>query len=145
MKSLTLMIGACVVILLLGAVLAGIEAFLMTDQVEPYNVTTGAATTTTIPLTHDVFGDETLNISISSNVTEDAPVPQTYTAASNEVLISGLSENTTRRLTITYKVDALWYFPGVNLAARFWPVFIVLGVLGLVVAAVISAQRRGDE
>lgn len=146
MKSLTLMIGACVVILLLGAVLAGIEAFIMTDRVEPFNIITAVSqNTTTVTLHEDLFDDKTINVEIASNVTLDAAIPASYVSSSHQLLITGLLPNLSHRLTVTYKVDALWYFPAVGIAAKFWPIFIVLGVIGLIVAAIVEATRRGDD
>lgn len=146
MKALTLLIGAIIVILLLGATLGAINEFRSTDIEEPYNVSTGAnETTVDIELTQELFGDNTISATVTSNLTGDAPVSYSYESSTQTLTVAGLLESSSRRLTIDYKTDALWDYPGAGIATRMWPLFLVLGVIGLIIAAVIAAMRRGSE
>lgn len=146
MKALALIIGAAVVILLLGAVISAINDFQTTDVQEPYNITTGGGITTAdIILSQELFGDNTISATVTSNFTADAPVPSTYDSSTQTLTITGLVESESRRLTIDYKTDGLWNFPGAGVATRMWPIMLVLGVIGLIAGAVIVATRHGGD
>ncbi len=143
MKSLSLIIGAVCVILLLSGALAAINDFRATEVVEQYDVTTGAGVLSeNITLVHELFGDNTLSASIASDSTNDTPIAYSYTSATQVLLVTGLDAGQSRRLTITYDTDGLWDYPGASLTARMWPLMIGLGIIGLVAAAVIVAVRR---
>lgn len=145
MRSLALLVGAAVVILLLSGVLAAINEFRTTDIEEPYNVSTGSEETSVdIILVHELFGDNTISAAVTSNLTGDAPVASAYDSTTRELTVTGLQENNSRRLTIDYETDALTDYPAAGLVARMWPLMLGIGVIGLVVAAVISAVRRGE-
>jgi len=146
MKSLALMLGAAVVILLLGAVIFAVNDFQTTDVQEPYNITTGAnVTTTDIILTQELFGDNTISAEVTSNLTSDAPIPSEYDSTTQTLTVAGLVESESRRLTIDYKTDGLWNFPGAGIATRMWPVLLVLGVIGLIIGAIVAAVRHGGD
>ncbi len=145
MKSVLLLIGAGIIILLLPAILTGVNDFRMTDYEEPHVATTGGAVTTAdITLSQSLFGDHTYNASISSNITADAPIPSSYASATKILTVSGLQASQTRRLTITYKIDSLEDYYGAGIGARAWPIMLVLGVIGVIVGAVYNATRHGD-
>ena len=145
MKSLSLIIGAVIVILLLSGVLSAVNSFRSTEIEAAYDVTTDASTnTTSIILAHELFGDNTVSAVVASNITVDAPIPFSYTSSTKTLLVTGLEVSETRRLTIDYLTDGLWDYPGASLTARMWPLMIGLGIIGLVVAAVIAATRRGE-
>jgi len=145
MKSVLLLVGACIIILLLPAILGSVNDFRMTDYEEPHIVATGGAETTAdITLSQALFGDNTYNASITSNVTADAPIPSSYASATKVPTVSGLETSETRRLTITYKIDSLENYYGAGLGARVWPLMLVLGVIGVIVGAVYNATRHGD-
>ena len=142
MKSVVLLIGACIVILLLGAVMTGVNDFRMEDQVATYDVTTGGGVTTAdVTLTEALFGGETYNAAVSSNITGDTPLASAYVAGTKALTVSGLDASSTRRLTVTYKIDAQDAYPGAGLGASVIPVMIILGCIGLVAAAAYSAIR----
>ena len=145
MKSLSLIIGAVIVILLLSGVLSALNAFRSTDIEASYDVTTAAnVTTSSITLAHELFGDNTVSAEVTSNITTDAPIPYSYTASTKALLVTGLEASNTRRITIDYLTDGLWDYPGASLTARMWPVMIGLGIIGLIIAAVVAATRRGE-
>lgn len=145
MKAVGTIIGACLVILLLGAVITGILDFRSAEYTEPHNVTTaGGVTTANVTLVAELFNDELAYVTIVSNDTDDAAVPSTYTSATKVLLISGLAESTTRQLTVTYRYGQLSQYWAADLGARSWPLLIILGVIGVIVGAVISAYRARD-
>ena len=145
MKSALSIIAACLVILLLPATLYAINDFRMTDYEEGHNITTEAAeTTASVQLSQKLFNDDTSLVSASSNCTQDAPIPSSFVPATDILTITGLAEDTSRLLTLTYKIDALEDYMGAGIGARVWPIFLVLGVIGLVVSAVYSAMRHGE-
>jgi hypothetical protein len=145
MKVAALMISAVIVIMLLAAAITSIDDFRMTDQADPFNVTTGDnVTTATVTLSQELFGDETRNASVSSNLTSDAPIASSYDDDTQVLTITGLTASESRRLTITYSIDALTDYWGAGIAARMWPLILIIGVLAIVVGAVYAASHRGD-
>jgi len=145
MKSLMLLIGACIIILLLAAVVTGINDFRSTEYTEAHGLVTTAAgkTTANVTLTQDLFEDRTSEVvSVTSNITSDVPLVTTYTAATNYLHVSGLTADVSRTLTVVYKIGNLTDYYGVDLAARTVLTFMILGVIGLVAAAVYQATKR---
>lgn len=140
-----LMLGAIMIILLLSPVVTGIQDFRSTEYTEAHGVVTTAAAVTTanVTLTQDLFEDRTSEVvSITSNVTSDVPLVTSYTAATNYLYVSGLTAATTRTLTVVYHIANLADFYGIDLAARTIMTFIILGVIGIIAAAVYNATRR---
>ncbi len=134
-----------IIILLLGAMLAGLQAFRATTIDEPFNAGVAADNSTVVALSHSVLDDDTLNISLSSNITADAPVLSSYSASSRSLRVTGLDSGTAlRRLTVTYKSNQLGQFAPVDLAVKFWPLYYILGLLGVITAAVIHEFKHGD-
>ena len=145
MKAATNLIAAGIILLLLPAMILAIDQFRLADQVDPFVVTTGAAAnTTSVTLSQDLYGDETRNASVSSNVTGDAPVASSYVSSTNVLTISGLLADTSHYLTVTYKIDRLGDYFGAGAGARVVPVLLVLGVLCIVGGAGYQAFRRGE-
>jgi len=137
-----LIIGAVMVILLLGAAMTGIRDFRSSEYTELHNVTTGGGVTTaSVNITQDLFDSETSYATISSNVTTDAPIPSGYTPATNTLAISGLVASQLRQLTIVYRYGQLGDYFAADLGARTWPLFLVLGVIGVIAGAVYSAAK----
>jgi len=145
MKSVMLILGGCVVILLFSAVIAGVQDFRSTEYTQVSgNVTTNPGiTSANVTLVQDLFMDRNSEVeSIVSSNTLDVPLVSTYTAASNRLLVTGLAESNTRNLTIVYNIANLADFWAVDLASRTLPLFIVLGVIGVVAASVYVATQR---
>jgi len=139
MKSVVALIGVGVVILMLGAIMLALGSFRGADFAEPHIVLSGE-TSTVIVLANDVLDDSTTNIGILSTSANDAPVPYLYTAGDHHLTINGLSESDNRTLTITYKVPRLDDFS--DIVARFFPMFMVLAGVCIVVGAAVSAFRH---
>jgi len=145
MKSIILIISACLIIILLPAVLLSINDFRMDDYEASYTTATGAnATTTDLTLTQELFSDETYNAVVTSNLTSDAPIPSSYVAATQVLTVSGLTASNSRLLTVTYQIDALGDYMGMGILSTVWPIFIGMGVLGIIVAAVYQATKKND-
>ncbi len=145
MKPVMLLLGALVIILLLPSTVPSIQDFRSESFTEAQGSITTAAgiTSANVTLTQDLFDDATSEIvSITSSDATDIPLATTYTAASNKLLVIGLNDDASRTLTIVYKIGTLTDFWGVDLASRTLLTFIILGVIGVVAAAVYQGTRR---
>jgi len=145
MKTTAMIIGAVIIILLLGAVVTSLFDFRTDEQTDEFNVTTGGGVTTAdLVLSQDLYNDATVNANVSSNLTADAPIASTYTPGTNTLHVIGLQASDSRRLTIDYAIDGLTDYLGVGIAASTLPLFLVLGIIGIVAGAVYVATRGGD-
>lgn len=145
MKTVALMIGAIILMLLMPATIESIDNFRLTDQVDIFDTTTGVADTDSeVTLSQELFGGETRNATVTSNVTADAPIASSYVSATRVLTVTGLEASESHRLTITYKIDGLTQYWGAGTGARVWPIMLILGVLGVIAGAVYNATRRGD-
>jgi len=99
------------VFLLLGAFASpindGIKGWRTVDTTQNFAVTTAAGVTAAnVTLISDLYRDLVVEvISVSSNITE-TPVATSYTEASNYLLISSLTANELRTLTVNYYADS---------------------------------------
>ncbi len=145
MKSALMLIGACIVILLLPAILPSISDFRSQDYSEDHIVTTNVSETQSeISLSQELYSDATYNAVVTSNISEDAPIPSSYVSATQVLTVTGLEADNTRRLTVDYKIDALPEYPGASVASAIWPLLIIVGVIGIIAGAVYSAVRHGE-
>ncbi len=146
MKPVLLLIGAVIIILLMPAMLLSINSFRMADQEDEYIIPlTSPDVSAVITLSQGLFDDATYNVSLSSNVTADAPIASGYVATTKALTVTGLETDTTRRLTVDYKIAALDSYWGADTGAKTWPMFLILGVLGIIVGAVYTATRHGGD
>ncbi len=144
MKSGLLLLLAVIIILLLPASLTAINDFRMQDYTASYLITTTNVTTASATLTQFLYNDSVANVSFSSNNTADVPLALSYVPSSKVLSLDGLELAKTRALAITYKIDSLTDYTGASVAVRVWPIFLVLGVIGLIAGAVYNAMRGGD-
>ena len=145
MKAASNLIAAGIIILLLPAMLLGIDQFRLVDQVDPFTVDTGGAVTTAnVTLSQDLYGNQTRNASVSSNVTADAPIASGYVSATNVLNITGLQDSAAHYLTVTYSIDRLGDYFGAGVAAKVIPVLLILGILCIVGGAGYQAFGRGE-
>jgi hypothetical protein len=145
MKPISLIIGSCIVILLLGAVLGGITLFRSAEYIQPAVITTaGGITTADVILVQPLFDDTTAYVTITSNNTGDAAIPSSYTAASHTLTISGLLESTSHYLYITFRYNQLGSYWAADIASRAWPLLIAVGVLGCIGAAVYTSYGNRE-
>lgn len=76
-------------------------------RLDTFEVTTAAGVTSAnTTLLKAIYGDDTQTISYTSNTTE-TPSFSSYNATSRQLTTSGLSENTTRSLVVSYDINAL--------------------------------------
>ena len=144
MKAVVMVVGATILILLAPAVMLSIDSFRLAEVEEDHIVTTSGATTASITLSNELYNDHIYNATATSNVTGDAPIPTSYTSATRALVISGLLDNTSHRLSLTYQIDGLEDFWGAQLGARTLMLFLILGIIGVIVGAVYTATRGGE-
>ena len=142
MKAMWAIVGAALVILMMGAVLAAIDGFRSTSYTEQHIQSTGGGdTSVNVVLANAVYGDTTVNISVSSNDTDDAPVPFTYVSATKQLTISGLAVSTSHLLTVVYRTGSLARYPAADLFASYWPAFLGMAIVGIVVGSIVNAFK----
>ena len=144
MKGVVLIVGVCIIILLLSAVLAGIVAFRSSSYTDTFNTATVAGVTSAnITLSQDLLDGATYNAKITSSNTNDAPNPNAYNSDTKILNIVGLEASATRLLTVKYNYGSLAaYIPGADIMARIWPVTLGLAIFGLVGAGIYQAWKE---
>ena len=146
MRTTMMLAGAIILVLLLAAFIVGLDDARMDEFEELHNVTTGAgANTSVITLTQELFNDETRHVSISSNLTSDAPVPSNYATATQKLTVGGLTTDSSRQLTVTYQTDGLGEYYGIGTALKVFPMLLGLGIIGLIAAAMYQGVSGRDE
>lgn len=139
MKGIVALLAVGVLLLLMGGIMTALADFRGADFEEPHIVDAGPESVT-IVLANEVLDDATINVTVASSIATDAPVPYSYTSATRQLVINGLDAANPRTLTITYKVARLDSFT--DIAARFYPAFMIIGAIAIVAGAVVSAFRR---
>lgn len=75
---------------------------------EDFSVATAVGVTTdNSTLGQPLYDDDIGTVDFLSDETTDVPIATSYNTTSRQLLVSGLSANSTRTLTIFYDVDAL--------------------------------------
>lgn len=111
-----------------------------TDEVEETfdgNTATGE-TSVDIQLASALWQSVLANASASTNASADAPSLSSYNATNRQVTVGGLSENTSRTITVTYQTAGLSDFPGADDAATKIPTIFLVMVLLLVFCLMIA-------
>ena len=95
------------------------------------NIETSADTTTaTLTLHTTLFEDNIQSVEkVASNNDNDTPVAESYSASGQQLTIAGLTENTTRLLTVDYQIDALTDYSGLSGMAGVAPIILFAGLL----------------
>ena len=146
MKSVGTVIGVMLIILLLGAVMLGIQQFRSAEYTEPHVVATGlGVSTASINLTNALFDSQTSYVTITSNVTGDAAIPYSYTDSTKILVVSGLVESSTHYLTVVYRYNQLDSYWGADIGSRTWPVLLVLCCIAIAVGASVNAFRHVED
>ncbi len=141
MKAAVTFILCGMVILFMGGLMWAIDQFRGADFQEPHIITTaGGVTTTSFILANPVLDDSTIHIKVASNNMNDAPVPFAYTALNRQLTINGLNAGDTRTLTVDYLVPRLPDF--IDVIARFYPGFLIIGCVVAVVGACVLAFKH---
>lgn len=89
-------------------------------------------------LLDDLYDEDTGAVDIDSDDTTDTPVANSYNATSQQLLVIGLTANTTRVLEITYPFDALVGFDAINTVVGRFPYFWLLLIIVFPIAALAS-------
>ncbi len=148
MKTLQCLFGAMVAIFLLVSTMVCITNFRSQEYTEPHSVITLAGhDDANVTLSQDLFSGHAYNvINLASDNGNDLPIPSNYVANTNQLTIIGLEANTTRTMTITYRISALDDYFGADILAKSLPVLIGLGIFALIGCAIYSAfPERGGE
>jgi len=73
-----------------------------------YNTSTAVSVSSAnVTLRKEIYEDDTSSLSLSSNLYTDAPLLTSYNATNRQLLMSGLTANTTRTITVLYDYYAL--------------------------------------
>jgi len=105
------LIIVCATILILLPVTAGIYDFRTDLREDNFTSSTAVGSDNdTVQLFKAIYDDDVSTISITSNSVNDAPVQYSYTTATRALLVTGLTDNATRTLSVTYDVAA--FAPG---------------------------------
>lgn len=146
MKTVLVIIGVIVVLLLFGVMLGGINSAQTDNRTDAFGavVTGGGVTTANVVLVGDLYENDVLNvISITSDLGTDVPLVGTYTALTRTLQVTGLTAAETRTLTVTYEINAL---TGDNAPVGsffgFLPIIIVVALVAIVIAAVVAAFKN---
>jgi len=141
MKAAMTFIMVGMTILFLSGIMWALTQFRGADFQEPHIITTAAGISSqVIILANPVVDDSTTNIKLVSNNINDAPVPFTYSSVARQLTINGLDPGNTRTLTIDYLVPRLPDF--IDLFARFFPAFFIIGCIVAITGACVAAFRH---
>jgi len=87
-------------------------------RTDNFNVDTAvAATTSNVTLHGTLYDSDTNTVSFLSDTVTDVPAATSYNATSRQLLVTGLTHNSTRSLEVSYDIDALLAWPGVDVLA----------------------------
>ena len=85
----------------------GPYAFKTDLREDSFTVVTGSTTNATVQLFKDIYDDDVHTLDIDSDNVTDVPLYNSFDATTRALVITGLSANTTRTITVTYDIDAL--------------------------------------
>ena len=111
-----------------------------TDQrTDTYTTATAVAVTTANATLHAVLYDNDIgSASFISDLVTDIPLSSSYNSTSRQLLISGLTANTTRTMEITYDFNALSDSSGIDTLMDWMPLIWILIAIGFGPAALFS-------
>lgn len=94
------------------------------------------ATTANVVLIKELYDDDVMTISLASDLATDVPAVVSYNATNRALLVSGLTDNTTRGLVVDYDVDSLNASPAIATFIDYIPWFVLLMVILLPAAGI---------
>jgi len=146
-RVFSVVIGVVAVIILaltLPSIPTAVEDFRTETLSQSYSVTTGVGVTIgSVPLASSLWNDSVAYVTnISSNITGDSPLADNYTAASRTVGITGLSANTTRSLTVSYRTGGLSANPAADSGITFLP-SVIVGLIILIPLVLLASLIGG--
>lgn len=141
MKAISVILGICLIVLMFGAILLSLDTFRLTAYEEDHIVTTSGSTQATMVLSQDLYDGDTAGVTVTSNVTNDAPIPSTYATSTNTLTVTGLEDGQSHRLTVSYNIDALGDYWGAQTASRTIPLIIIIGCIAAIGAAIYATTQ----
>ena len=107
-------------------------------KTDNHGLNTGVGVTTgSVILAKPPYLDDTSTLTISSNLAGDAATFVSYNATSRELALSGLSDNSTRTITLNYDTYALSGFSAIDTVVSRFDLIWIIGVIAFVVAGVV--------
>jgi hypothetical protein len=145
MKAALAVIGVIIILLLFGTMIVGINSAQTTERTDTFVAPTAVATTEAdVVLVADPWNNDILNISeITSSLATDAPLPDSYVGSTNTLTVRGLTEDTTRTLTIVYVYGSLSGTPAAT--GDFLdmiPVFVAIAAVLIIIAAIWASYKN---
>lgn len=127
-------------VLMLPGVTTGTESFRTDVKTQSYSVTTaGGATSQNVTLGWELWNNAVTEVTnLSSNMTTDNPVANSYAAAGNLLEITGLAAATTRTVSVSYRTAGLDSYQGAEQASTKLPA-VVIGLIVLIPLALLAA------
>ena len=140
-------------ILLVSAVLwmlpvtEGIYDFRTDVREDKFTVLTAAGVSnSTVQLFTDIYDNDTSTIDLSSNDGDDTPTYSSYNSTTRNLVVIGLSANTTRTLSVFYDIDALTESAAVgnllDMTDMLW-LLIIIAFPGAAIVAIVTMRERG--
>lgn len=121
-----------------------IEGFRTDSKEYTYStiVTAASTTNTSQILQYALFDNDVAYVTeIESDLNTDNPIASTYTSATKTLLITGLDDDASRNLTVTYETAALDDYEGADEFASLAPLVIMAALILIALASVVAAIR----
>jgi len=104
-----------------------------------FTVITGVGVTnSTVQLFTDIYDDDISMIDLSSNDGDDTPTYSSYNSTTRNLVVTGLSANTTRTLSVWYDIDALTESGAVGNLLDMLDLFWLLVIIGFPAAGLVA-------
>ncbi len=145
MKTAFAIIGAILILVLFGTMISGMREAQTDEQEDNFGaeVTAPGTTTADVVLTAPLYGEELTNIvSITSTLGTDVPLATDYTPLTRTLEVSGLDDDASRTLTVTYLFGALGDYVGVGTFLGLTPLLVGIGAVIIIVAAMVLAFKN---
>ena len=146
MKTILLVIGVIVVILMFSTLMGGIKTAQTDERTDTFAAVTtgGGIVEADVVLVADIYGNDILNVvSITSDLNTDAPLPDTYVAGTNILTVRGLTASQTRTLTVVYQYSALTGdAESAGTFLGFTPLLIGISIVVIIIAGLVMAFKN---
>lgn len=116
---------------------AGVYDFRTDVREDVFTVVTVDATAANVTLLKAVFDNDTNTIGYVSSIAE-VPVFSSYNTTTRQLETSGLTDNTTRTLTVNYDTDALSFSTAINNLLDWWPFLWFMILTAFPIAALVA-------
>ena len=127
----------CAVILWMLPFTDAAYAFLTEEREDTFNYNTAVGqTTANVTLLKPIYDDDTATIGILSSISDDSPAFVSYNVTSRLLQMSGLADNTTRVLYVTYDVQAQDVNVAIDRLINISPVIWLLSIIVFPIAGI---------